>query len=69
MEGVEFKTEYSGLDEVAPIQPASHFIPQWFKDMPSHMEFPAGERLNPRYQNIFGKKVLYTCFYDFILKS
>jgi hypothetical protein len=55
MEGIKFKTEYSGLEELAPIQPASNFIPQWFKDMPTHMEFPAGERMQPNHSNNFGK--------------
>ena len=38
---IEFKTDFEGLEEFAPVKPAKFFLPQWFKDMDEHIEIPA----------------------------
>ena len=50
---IEFKTDVKGLEEIAPIKPASFFMPRWFKDMDSHIEKPAvHEKGKPHYFGI-----------------
>ena len=50
---IEFKTDYIGLDEVAPVKPSSAFTPQWFRSMQDYIEIPAmREEGKPNY---FGK--------------
>lgn len=48
---IEFKTDVKGLHNVAPVKPAKHFIPQWFKDMNDFIVSPPNEE-GP---NFFGK--------------
>ena len=51
---IEFKTDVTGLEEIAPIKPASYFLPKWFKNMNDAIETPAiHEKGKPSY---FGKK-------------
>ena len=51
---IEFKTDVTGLEEIAPVKPAKYFIPQWFKNMNDSIEQPANhEKGKPSY---FGKK-------------
>ena len=49
---IEFKTDVAGLHKVAPVKPASYFIPQWFKDMSDFIEMPGNNDKPPNY---FGK--------------
>ena len=53
-QSIEFKTDVTGLEEIAPIKPASYFLPKWFKNMNDAIETPAiHEKGKPSY---FGKK-------------
>ena len=50
---IEFKTDFIGLEEAAPVKPASAYTPQWFKTMNDYIEVPAfKEEGKPNY---FGK--------------
>ena len=51
---IELKTDVKGLQDIAPIQKSSHFIPKWFKDMQDYIEIPAVHEKNKK--NYFGKK-------------
>ena len=51
---IEFKTDVKGLESIAPVKPASFFMPRWFKDMSSHLEIDAVHEKDKR--NYFGKK-------------
>ena len=50
---IEFKTDYIGLEEVAPVKPASAYTPQWFKTMNDYIEIPAFKEEGK--SNYFGK--------------
>jgi len=53
-QSIEFKTDVKGLEEIAPVRPASYFLPKWFKSMSDSIEQPAvHEKGKPNY---FGKK-------------
>ncbi len=51
---IEFKTDFEGLEEFAPVKPAKFFLPQWFKDMDEHIEIPAVHEKGKA--DYFGKK-------------
>lgn len=51
---IEFKTDVKGLQDIAPIQKSSSFIPRWFKDIKDYIEIPAVHERNKRHY--FGKK-------------
>tara|TARA_A100001011_G_scaffold394024_1_gene485400 strand:+ start:107 stop:865 length:759 start_codon:yes stop_codon:yes gene_type:complete len=53
-QSIEFKTDVKGLESIAPVKPASFFMPRWFKDMDSHIEMPAVHEKGKR--DYFGKK-------------
>ncbi len=50
---IEFKTDFIGLEEVAPVKPASAYTPQWFKTMNDYIEIPAFKEEGK--SNYFGK--------------
>jgi len=50
---IEFKTDFIGLEEVAPVKPASAYPPQWFKTMNDYIEIPAFKEEGK--SNYFGK--------------
>lgn len=50
---IEFKTDVSGLDVIAPVKKSTNFLPQWFKEMSDDIPKPP----NPKgYPNKFGKQ-------------
>ena len=51
---IEFKTDVKGLEDFAPVKPAVHYLPKWFKSMSDYIEQPARrEKGKPNY---FAKK-------------
>jgi len=36
-QSIEFKTDFKGLEEFAPVKPSKFFLPQWFKDMDEYI--------------------------------
>ena len=56
-QSIEFKTDVKGLEEIAPIKPASFFMTRWFKDMYSHIEMTAVHEKGQK--NYF--QVTFTC--------
>ena len=62
---IEFKTDYIGLEEVAPVKPASAYTPQWFKTMNDYIEIPAFKEEGK--SNYFGKSK--EIFINYIIKD
>jgi len=51
---IEFKTDITGLEKIAPVKPSKFFLPKWFKNMSHYIEQDAiHEKGKPHY---FGKK-------------
>lgn len=36
-QSIEFKTDFKGLEEFAPVKPSKFFLPHWFKDMDDYI--------------------------------
>lgn len=49
-QSIEFKTDVTGLEEIVPIKPAKHFLPNWFKNMSDYIETSGNyEKTQARY--------------------
>jgi hypothetical protein len=52
-QSIEFKTDVKGLEDFAPVKPAKHFLPQWFKDIKDYVPINGDGTIGSN--NFFGK--------------
>jgi hypothetical protein len=49
---IQFKTNFEGLEEFAPVKPSQHFLPEWFKSMDDYIVVKGDRDVNK--PNFFG---------------